>query len=426
MDPSQEATTQPSDSGRASTNVRAGVSETRLLIVDDEPESRKMLGVMLAQAGMTCTTAPNGAQALTVLQRQPFDAVIADLNMPGLSGLELLMQVRRFYPQQVFLIATGVDDVRVGMQAMREGADDYLVKPLEADIVVESLQRAFHKRQLEQDVENYRQHLEEMVSARTLQLQNALARIERGYADTLDALGAAIDLRDSQTAGHSRRVFLYSIEMVKALNGTPQQLKSLAMGAWLHDVGKLAIPDAILFKPGPLTAEERKIMETHVQIGYDIVKRISFLADAAEIILAHHERWNGSGYPHGLKETEIPLGARIFAVADTVDAITSDRPYHAAFPFQTARKEIERNAGILFDAKVTEVFLGIPTETWEAIRQPTAATEISGVLAGISIENSCGVAASVGNDAKRTGSGNPTLADGGRAINGSPRIADEF
>jgi response regulator RpfG family c-di-GMP phosphodiesterase len=405
MNVPHKAVMEPSGSDRRAGATSFTVSSgPRLLIVDDEAECRKVLVVMLAQAGMSCTAATNGAEALSILQREPVDAVIADLIMPGVSGLELLAQVRRFYPQQVFLIATGVDDVRVGMQAMRQGADDYLVKPLEADMVVASLERAFHKRRLEEAVENYRQHLEEMVSGRTLQLQNALGRIERGYADTLDALGAAIDLRDSQTAGHSRRVFLYSIEMLKALHGTPKQLKNLAMGAWLHDIGKLAIPDAILFKPGPLSAEERKIMETHVQIGYDMVKRISFLADAAEIILAHHERWNGSGYPQGLKGTEIPLGARIFAVADTVDAMTSDRPYHSALPFQAARNEIERNAGILFDSKVAKVFLGIPNETWEAVRKPNATIETSEVLAGISIENSCGAAELVGNDVKGIGS----------------------
>lgn len=402
MSVQNEAVTEPSGSGRrAGATSGTASSGPRLLIVDDEAECRKLLAVMLSQVGMSSTMATNGAEALSILQRESVDAVISDLIMPGVSGLELLAQVRRFYPQQVFLIATGVDDVRVGMQAIRQGADDYLVKPLEADMVVASLERAFHKRRLEQAVENYRQHLEEMVSARTLQLQSALGRIERGYAETLDALGAAIDLRDSQTAGHSRRVFLYSIEMLKVLNGTPKQLKSLAMGAWLHDIGKLAIPDAILFKPGPLTAEERKIMETHVQIGYDMVKRISFLADAAEIILAHHERWNGNGYPQGLKGAEIPLGARIFAVADTVDAMTSDRPYHSALPFQAARNEIERQAGILFDSQVAHAFLGIPNETWEAIRKPTVAIETSAVLAGISIENSGAAARLVGNDARR-------------------------
>lgn len=188
--------------------------------------------------------------------------------------------------------------------------------------------------------------------------------------------------------------------MLKALNGTPKQLKSLAMGAWLHNIGKLAIPDAILFKRGALTGEERKIMESHVQIGYDMMKRISFLAGAAEIILTHDERWNGSGYPQRLKGTEIPLGARIFAVADTVDAMTSERPYHSALPFQAARCEIEREAGILFDSQVADVFLGIPNETWEAFRKPTAAIEISGVLAGISIETWCGAGELVGSDVK--------------------------
>ena len=190
--------------GVASCTVSSG---TRLFIVDDEAAFLKLLIVMLEQSGMSCTTATNGREALTVLQREPVDAVIADLNMPEVSGLELLAEVRRSYPQQVFLIATGVDDVRVGVQAMRQGADDYLVKPLEADVIVASLERAFHKRRLEQEVENYRQHLEEMVGTRTVQLQNALGRIERSYADTLDALGAAIDLRDSQTAGGTRGAY---------------------------------------------------------------------------------------------------------------------------------------------------------------------------------------------------------------------------
>ena len=396
--PHEVVTERSGSDRRAGTSPLMALSERRLLVVDDEAESRKVLVVMLEQVGMSCTTASNGAEALSILQKKPVDAVIADLNMPRVSGLELLAQVRRLYPQQVFLMATGVDDVRIGMKAMREGADDYLVKPLEAEMIVTSLERAFHKRRLEQEVENYRQHLEAMVSARTLQLQKALRRIERGYADTLDALGAAIDLRDSQTGGHSRRVLLYSVEMLKALSGTQKQLKSLAMGAWLHDIGKLAIPDAILFKPGPLTREEWKIMETHVRIGYDMVKRISFVADAAEIILTHHERWNGSGYPEGLKGTSIPLGARIFAVADTVDAMASDRPYHAALPFEAARDEIERKAGILFDPKVAGVFLSIPTQTWDAIRKPAATTETSGVLAGVSIENSLDAAELQSND----------------------------
>ena len=294
-----------------------------------------------------------------------------------MSGMELLAKVRQIYPRMVFLVVTGVDDIRVGIQAMRQGADDYLVKPLQVDanIVLASLTRALHVKRLEQQVENYRHHLEEIVAEQTQQLREALRQIERSYDHTLEVLGAAIDLRDSPTAGHSRRVFLYSIEIAKAMGGLEGQMRNIAMGAWLHDIGKLAIPDAILLKPGPLSYQERQIMQCHAQIGYDLVKGIPFLADAAEIIFAHHERCDGSGYPRGLKTEEIPTGARIFAVADTFDAMTSDRPYRRALPFQASREVIERGAGKQYDSQAARVFLSIPNETWEVIRRETAAIQ---------------------------------------------------
>jgi HD-GYP domain-containing protein (c-di-GMP phosphodiesterase class II) len=228
------------------------------------------------------------------------------------------------------------------------------------------------RKRLEQEVENYRHHLEEMVAERTQQLQVALTEIERSYGQTLEVLGEAIDLRDSQTGGHSRRVTLYSIKILRTMGGSERQLRSIAVGAWLHDIGKLAIPDAILLKPGALTEEERQIMQRHAQIGYDLVKRIPFLAEAAEIVLTHHERNDGTGYPQGLKADDIPLGARIFAVVDTVDAMTSDRPYRSALPFSEARKEIQRGSGSKYDSRVAEVFLSIPNETWGALRAEAA------------------------------------------------------
>jgi cyclic di-GMP phosphodiesterase len=360
---------------------------TRLLVVDDELPYRRVLALMVEQAGMTCKTVPSATEALVLLESEPVDAVIADLNMPGVSGLQLLAEVRLRYPNLVFLMATGVDDVRLGVSAMRQGADDYLIKPLQMEAVMLSLDRAFHKKSLERELENYRQNLEQMVCKRTVELQNALGQVEQSYADTLDALGAAIDLRDGQTAGHSRRVVLWSLQILMHMHGTQQQLKHIAMGAWLHDIGKLAIPDAILLKPGPLTIEEWKVMQGHAQIGYDLVNRIPFLADAAEIVLTHHERWDGSGYPRGLKGTDIPLGARIFAVADTVDAMTSDRPYRAALPFVKAQNEIERLAGIQFDSQVVNVFLHIPNETWETFRGQTSTMQINAALASVSIED---------------------------------------
>ncbi len=349
----------------------------RVLIVDDEASVRKVMAAVLTQVGVSCETAASAEEALRVLETREMDAVISDLQMPGMSGMELLAKVRQSYPQTVFLMVTGVDDTRVGIQAMRQGADDYIVKPqqVDANIVLASLTRALHVKRLEQEVENYRHHLEEIVAEQTQQLREALRQIERSYDHTLEVLGAAIDLRDSPTAGHSRRVFLYSIEIAKTMGGLENQMRNIAMGAWLHDIGKLAISDAILLKPGPLTDEEREIMQRHVQIGYDLVKGIPFLADAAEIIFAHHERCDGSGYPRGLKTEEIPVGARIFAVADTFDAMTSDRPYRRALPFETSRDVIERGAGKHYDSQVARVFLSIPSETWEVIRRETAAIQ---------------------------------------------------
>jgi len=339
----------------------------RILAVDDEPSACKLLSLILGPPVFHCTTACTGEEAFVTLQRERFDAVISDLNMPGLSGMELLTQVRRRYPHMAFLVTTGVDDVDVGVQAMRCGADDYLVKPLHEGAVLASLERALHNRQLEQQVENYHQHLEEMVAQRTGQLQAALRQIESSYEDTLRALGAAIDLRDNETAGHSQRVCRYSLEIARALGWSDKQLGSLARGAYLHDIGKLGVPDGILLKPGPLTADDRKLMQQHAKMGFDLVKDIPFLADAAEIVLSHHERYDGGGYPRGLKGEEILLSARIFSVADTLDAITSDRPYRRASSFDAAREIIRHLSGSQFDPIVVSVFLGIPEDTWPAI-----------------------------------------------------------
>lgn len=348
----------------ASTELAPAV---RVLAVDDEPSAARLLSIILAPPAFRCSTACTAEEALVALQREPFDAVISDLQMPGLSGMELLTEVRQKHPYLAFLVTTGVDDVDVGVKAMRSGADDYLVKPLRESAVLASLENALQKRRLQQEVENYRQRLEEMVDARTQQLHAALKQIERSYEDTLQALGAAIDLRDNETAGHSQRVCRYSLEIARAMGLQEKELGSLARGAYLHDIGKLGVPDGILLKPGALTAEERKFMQRHSQIGYDLVKDIPFLADATDVVLMHHERFDGSGYPNGLKGEEIPLGARIFAIADTLDAITSERPYQRASSFESARETIRRLSGTAFDPKVVTVFLNLPEHIWPTI-----------------------------------------------------------
>ena len=355
----------------------------RVLVVDDESAACKLLSLILDAPAFQCTTASSGDEALLVLQREDFDAVISDLHMPGMSGMELLAEVRRRHPHTAFLVTTGVDDVDVGVRAMRSGADDYLVKPLRDTAVLASLESALHKQQLERQLEKYRQHLEEMVEERTEQLQSALQQVERSYEDTLQALGKAIDLRDHETAGHCQRVCRYSLEIARAMSWSQKQLETLARGAYLHDIGKLGIPDGILLKPGPLTESERKFMQQHVQIGFDVIKDVPFLADAAEIILMHHEQYGGAGYPRGLKGEKIHPGARIFAVADTLDAITSDRPYRRASSFEPARETIRRLSGSQFDPQVVEVFLSIPEDVWPTIarnQRQIAALSISAFI----------------------------------------------
>src|SRR6266851_2537076 len=360
------------------TSAHAG--PCRVLVVDDELAIRKMLTALLSQAGVPCSAAASAREALAMLGKTTFQAVISDLRMVPTSGLELLHEVRAHFPNLAFLMATGVDDVRVGVQAMKLGADDYLLKPFDIDVVLLSLQRALERKELEREVENYRRHLEEMVSQRTQQLQVAMTELEHSHSATLEALGSAIDLRDGPTAGHSRRVLLYSVKIAEAIGGMEDQLKTLGMGAWLHDIGKLAIPDGILLKPGALNEQEREIMQRHVALGYDLVKGIPFLADAAEIILAHHERYNGSGYPRGLRGKDIPMFARIFAVTDSFDAMSSDRPYRSALPAQTAQNVIYAGSGELFYPEIVDAFFAVGEDTRKLISADAQTASIHTII----------------------------------------------
>jgi len=340
----------------------------RALIVDDDEQICLMLRRGLAAVGYECQSCLAGDAALRLLDREAFDVVISDLQMPGMSGMELLKEAVGAHPRSVFLIATGVDDIRTGIEAMKQGAYDYLMKPFQLDAVAVSVERALERKRLELEVQNYRENLEHLIEERTRQLKTAMGRIEHTYDETLEALAAALDLRDNETAGHSRRVTRYSLEIGKAMGSSGEELKQIARGAHLHDIGKIGIPDAVLLKPAKLTAEEWQTMKSHARIGYDLVSRIAFLAPAAEIVLTHQERYDGTGYPQGLAGEQIPLGARIFAVADTLDAMTSDRPYRKALPFSAAREEIIRESGRQFDPEVVKVFLSLPQTVWEEIR----------------------------------------------------------
>src|SRR5882757_5250439 len=213
------------------------------------------------------------------------------------------------------------------------------------------------------------QQLEQLVQDRTAQLSGALQRLEQSYDDTLEALGGALDLKGAETEGHRQRVTAFCIPIAKAIPVPNGYLPILARAAFLHDIGKMAIPDSILRKPGPLNNDEKTIMRTHCEIGYNMLTKIPFLRDAAEIVLAHQEFFDGTGYPRGLRGEQIPLGARIFSLADAMDAMISDRPYRKALPMSHAREEIRRCAGTQFDPKIVEVFLSIPEQHWAELRE---------------------------------------------------------
>ena len=345
----------------------------RVLVVDDDPAICDILCLKLRGEGYDCESVLSGEAGLSKLRQESFDAVLSDLHMPGISGLDFLHAAHRERPNAAFLLVTGEQDVRTGIEAMKRGASDYVVKPFKLDAVLHSVIQALDKKRLELELEGYRHRLEERVEERTRQLSKAYQEIETTYDETLQALGAALDLRDSATAGHSNRVTGYAHRIAEIMGSLTEQLRELARGAYLHDIGKIGIPDGILLKDGRLTKEEEAVMQTHVLIGYQLVSRIAFLTPAAAIVRAHHERYDGAGYPDHLSGDGVPLGARVFAVADTLDAMTSDRPYRKALSFETAFAEITSQSGRQFDPEVVKAFFSVPQQTWPTIRQDSLA-----------------------------------------------------
>jgi putative nucleotidyltransferase with HDIG domain len=342
----------------------------RILVVDDEEAIREIVASMLTTAGYACKHAGSGIEALAVLTSgEEFELMLSDLMMADLDGIGLLERTKEKYPDMPVVMVTAVHDISVALAAIRNGAYDYLLKPFEREQLLNTVSRALENRRLKMENRIYQTNLESLVEARTNQLQAAMASLERSYDITLEALGDALDLKDRETEGHSKRVTAFTIAIARAMGLPREQINTIARGAFLHDIGKMAIPDRILNKPGKLEPDEFTIMREHAYHGYQIVKKIPFLSEASDIVYSHQERFDGSGYPRGLKGEEIPLGARIFSVADTLDAITSDRPYRAAQSLEAARVEIAKWSGRQFDPDVVKVFLEMPDKIWQDLRK---------------------------------------------------------
>jgi putative nucleotidyltransferase with HDIG domain len=342
----------------------------RILVVDDEEAIREIVSSMLTTAGYVCQQAASGVQALALLNSgEEFELMLSDLMMAELDGIGLLERTKEKFPDMPVVMVTAVHDISVALAAIRNGAYDYLLKPFEREQLMNTVGRALENRRLKLENRTYQTNLESLVEARTDQLQVAMADLERSYDITLQALGDALDLKDAETEGHSRRVTAFTIAIAREMGVPREQILVIARGAFLHDIGKMAIPDSILRKPGKLDDREREIMREHCYHGYQMLKKIPFLAEACDIVYSHQEHFDGSGYPRGLRGAEIPLGARIFSVADTLDAIISDRPYRPARSLTAARKEIQAWAGTQFDPEVVEVFLRMPDEVFEDLRR---------------------------------------------------------
>ncbi len=342
----------------------------RILVVDDEEAIREIVTSMLISVNYQCRQASSGVEALAMLNSgEEFELMLSDLMMAEMDGIGLLERTKEKFHDMPVVMVTAVHDISVALAAIRNGAYDYLLKPFEREQLLATVRRALENRRLKMENRAYQTNLESLVAARTEQLRKAMTDLERSYDVTLEALGDALDLKDAETEGHSKRVTAYTIAIARALGLPKEEISVIARGAFLHDIGKMAIPDNILRKPGKLTHDETLIMREHCYRGYQMLKKIPFLSEACDIVYSHQEKFDGTGYPRGLRAHEIPLGARIFSIADTLDAITCDRPYRRAQSLEAARAEIQRCSGTQFDPDIVEVFLRMPDNIWEDLRR---------------------------------------------------------
>jgi response regulator RpfG family c-di-GMP phosphodiesterase len=349
---------------------------TKILIVDDDTSVRDVISVLLGEEGYVCTAVSSAEAALDAVRHADFPLVISDVRMPGKDGFWLLDRMRETHPDTAVVMLTAYGDTEAAVECLRNGAADYLLKPPKVTELIRAIERALGKRRLELARQKYRKSLENRVREKTAELSRALRDLEATYSQTLWSLVAALDAREHETSDHSQRVVRYTLAIAGRIGVPERDLPELGRGALLHDIGKIGVPDAILLKPAKLTDEEWAEMRRHPQIGFDILESIQFLGVSAEMVLCHQERFDGRGYPRGLAGDRIPLFARIFAIADTFDAMTSNRPYRRALPAEAARAEIARCSGTQFDPRCAEAFLSMRQEELDALARPTEAPPV--------------------------------------------------
>ena len=344
----------------------------KLLIVDEDIQVVETIQSCFPASQYHCVTAASAEEAFELLDGVEFRLVLCAMRLSGVGGIEVLRRGLSRNPQAAFLMMSSPSDWELAIEAMRTGASDCLRKPFQCEELMLSVERAFENQRLKAERDMFHALLGTTLHERTEHLHQALQQVGEIQQSTLEMLVAALEAREQPAYLHSLRVRAFALILAEKCGYSSALMQQLGDGSLLHDVGKIAIPDAILMKPGKLTPEEYQIMQQHSIFGYQVLSRIPHLQHAAMLALFHHERVDGEGYPMKLKGDSIPLASRIFSVADTLDAITSGRPYCPPRTIEEAREEIHRCMGSQFDPDVVEVFLAISDEEWVVAREGVA------------------------------------------------------
>ena len=346
-----------------------------VLLVEDQVEIRELVARLVRSRGAACDCAGTLAEARRLMGVRRYDILFVDVVLPDGSGLSLSGDPSAGLPAAapLMVVLTGCADVEIAVRALRAGAIDFIPKPFTAGEFLSRYDRAFDEWIARERLQSYSRALETLVRTKTDELRRSSRRMEEVQDMTVTSLGAALNLKDHETADHCARVSQNSVRLGRRLQLSEFELRNLRWGAYLHDIGKIGIHESILLKPGALSPEEWAVMRQHPVMGHAMLANIHFLAHSTDVVLSHHERYDGKGYPQGLAGAAIPLHARIFSVLDSLDAMTALRPYRAPLSFSGALGELEHVTGSQLDPEIFEVFRRAPPDTWLLQGKPAVA-----------------------------------------------------